>query len=420
MQLDSFEVRGLFNRFDHSIRFPKVDERDPRRSLLILHGPNGVGKTTILRMLEAALGSRDEGRFDVFRKAPFVSCSLKLSGTEEFRVDRNQDGEMTVRFGDAQAELAASASSLRQIYSLDLSKYGIPYEGPGDKEALSVHRAFREAAKDVSFEFIRTARLEQRSESAPVTLYPAIATTEDKVPTLSDRMRQFIASAQLSYSRFFSLREPDLFRTVISRLTDKDAPQQSPKVRELLARIDTIQRSDRLTSSYGLEKDRWNPQELRKTIDGLPRSGTRRKTALVVVDQYLQMLESRMRTRLLVWARLNTFEEVMSGFYQGKRVLVSAENGLRIETEAGVPLSEDQLSSGERHLLYLMVSATVTRRIGTVIAIDEPEMSIHIAWQRRLIPALLRCAANAAPQFIFATHSPQIAASYPEAVRELG
>ena len=44
-----------------------------------------------------------------------------------------------------------------------------------------------------------------------------------------------------------------------------------------------------------------------------------------------------------------------------------------------------------------MVEALITRRRGTVIAIDEPEMSMHIAWQRKLIPNLLRCASNAAP-----------------------
>ena len=70
-------------------------------------------------------------------------------------------------------------------------------------------------------------------------------------------------------------------------------------------------------------------------------------------------------------------------------------------------------------LLFLMVAALVTRRRGTVIAIDEPEMSMHIAWQRKLIPALVECASNAEPLFIFATHSPDLAASCPGAMVEL-
>jgi predicted ATPase len=109
----------------------------------------------------------------------------------------------------------------------------------------------------------------------------------------------------------------------------------------------------------------------------------------------------------------------MANFFSDKRVTIDPRQGIRIETEQGAELEEPQLSSGEFHLLFLMIAALVTRRRGTVIAIDEPEMSMHIAWQRKLIPALLDCASKAEPLFIFATHSPDLAASYPDAMVEL-
>jgi predicted ATPase len=55
-----------------------------------------------------------------------------------------------------------------------------------------------------------------------------------------------------------------------------------------------------------------------------------------------------------------------------------------------------------------------------VIAIDEPEISMHLSWQRKLIPALLKCASSAQPQFIIATHSPDITASHPDNCEYLG
>jgi len=60
----------------------------------------------------------------------------------------------------------------------------------------------------------------------------------------------------------------------------------------------------------------------------------------------------------------------------------------------------------------LLVSSLIARRRGTVIAIDEPEMSMHIAWQAKLIDALIEVASNATPQFVFATHSPDIIGDY--------
>jgi len=131
------------------------------------------------------------------------------------------------------------------------------------------------------------------------------------------------------------------------------------------------------------------------------------------------MLESRLAERVLVAERLRTFEDVMGTFFIDKSVKVDGKIGLNIITRTGALLREDQLSSGEYHLLYLMVAALTTRRRGTIIAIDEPEMSMHISWQRRLVSALVKCASGAEPQFIFATHSPDIAAEYPESMIRL-
>jgi predicted ATP-binding protein involved in virulence len=47
-------------------------------------------------------------------------------------------------------------------------------------------------------------------------------------------------------------------------------------------------------------------------------------------------------------------------------------------------------------------------------------MSMHLKWQRQLVRALIECASNAQPQFVFATHSPDIAAEYTEFMIPLG
>ena len=138
-----------------------------------------------------------------------------------------------------------------------------------------------------------------------------------------------------------------------------------------------------------------------------------------MLGSYVELLESRAAERALVADRLRTFERHMSEFFGDKTVSIDPREGICIRTESGDTLAEHQLSSGEFHFLFLMVAALVTRQRGTVIAIDEPEMSMHIAWQPKLIEALVDCASNAHPLFIFATHSPDLAASYPDAMIEL-
>ena len=41
---------------------------------------------------------------------------------------------------------------------------------------------------------------------------------------------------------------------------------------------------------------------------------------------------------------------------------------------------------------------------------DEPELSLHISWQRKIIPAIKQLNPNA--QIIAATHSPEVASKY--------
>jgi predicted ATP-dependent endonuclease of OLD family len=47
-----------------------------------------------------------------------------------------------------------------------------------------------------------------------------------------------------------------------------------------------------------------------------------------------------------------------------------------------------------------------------VVVIDEPELSLHVDWQRQLFPILL--GQQATNQFVIATHSPFIYSKYPD------
>ena len=79
----------------------------------------------------------------------------------------------------------------------------------------------------------------------------------------------------------------------------------------------------------------------------------------------------------------------------------------------------DDLSSGERQILLLLVE--IVRRIkpGGIILIDEPEISLHPTWQRALVAALDKIIEQYDAQIILATHSLEIATSMPHEVISL-
>ncbi len=65
-----------------------------------------------------------------------------------------------------------------------------------------------------------------------------------------------------------------------------------------------------------------------------------------------------------------------------------------------------QLSSGEKQLLIILLTVLVQDNKPSILLMDEPEISLHIEWQRKLIKYIRVLNPNA--QIIIATHSPDI------------
>jgi energy-coupling factor transporter ATP-binding protein EcfA2 len=80
----------------------------------------------------------------------------------------------------------------------------------------------------------------------------------------------------------------------------------------------------------------------------------------------------------------------------------------------GEKVSLNQLPSGEQKILLLFGELTRRRRSGIVIAIDEPESSLHPTLQRRVVHQLRQIANEWNAQIILATHSLEILQSVHE------
>ena len=65
-----------------------------------------------------------------------------------------------------------------------------------------------------------------------------------------------------------------------------------------------------------------------------------------------------------------------------------------------------KLSSGEKHMLLILLTALVQDNQPAVLFMDEPEASLHIEWQQKLI-AMIR-ELNPHVQIILSTHSPAV------------
>ncbi|EXS27106.1 recF/RecN/SMC N terminal domain protein [Acinetobacter sp. 742879] len=78
--------------------------------------------------------------------------------------------------------------------------------------------------------------------------------------------------------------------------------------------------------------------------------------------------------------------------------------------DAATAIKSNMLSAGEKQMLsFICYNAFYNN---TIFFIDEPELSLHVDWQRRLF--LMLNQQNPSNQFIITTHSPFIYSKYPE------
>jgi len=72
----------------------------------------------------------------------------------------------------------------------------------------------------------------------------------------------------------------------------------------------------------------------------------------------------------------------------------------------GETLVPYQLSSGEKQILAILLTVLIEDNKPYVLFMDEPEVSLHVEWQKKLIDLILELNPNV--QIILTTHSPAV------------
>lgn len=104
--------------------------------------------------------------------------------------------------------------------------------------------------------------------------------------------------------------------------------------------------------------------------------------------------------------RKTRFQDMLDDLFKetGKRI-IRTENEIRF-TQIGETLMPYQLSSGEKQMLAILLTVLVQDNEPYVLFMDEPEVSLHIEWQKQLIDLVLELNPNV--QIILTTHSPAV------------
>jgi len=116
-----------------------------------------------------------------------------------------------------------------------------------------------------------------------------------------------------------------------------------------------------------------------------------------------------------IFSQITLFLSILKSFVIDKNFSFKGGD-LQIEAnEEQIPY--DALSSGEKQLLIIFIETLLQKKDPYIFLTDEPELSLHIAWQRKIIPAIMELNPNA--QIIAATHSPEVASKYKDSIFDM-
>lgn len=352
LRIKSVSVEGLFGLYDHRIPF-KLDDR-----VTIIHGPNGIGKTRILSWIEALF------RLDstAFQGVPFRSFGVELSNGA----------------------------------SLEASPDSIVLRNASEKTSLGA------VAKTVSVHFVEAQRLlghREPTEGAPSSR-PSFKKEPRFTSTVEDYSRDLKARIGQTLADYAS-QSQSLDQSFPQRIIQYKAP--SIDVESLKTRMSTLDETRERLARSGLlrEGERGHLFDV-SALDGLE---PERRLVLAV---YVEDSKAKLEVLEDLAQRIQVFLDNLNGKFSNKRLYVDPKVGLVAENDIGLELALSDLSSGEQHEIVLLYDLLFNVRPNTLVLIDEPELSLHITWQKRFLDDLLQITKTVGIDALVATHSPFI------------
>jgi len=450
-------VEKLFGLFDHDISLNRS------AGVTIIYGANGVGKTRIFQVLNA-LSRR---RFGIIYNTPFRRLALEFVDETRFEIlqdeIRSRDNRDHLQKGKRDLELNLIRLGCDRVSKMLTSR-------DEDVDALLEHWTELKASylnrvgpdhwineitnetltsDDVVKELMEKSELpprvrrvlEDQEDSAPDEIdtflsnlrIDFIDTHRLNVKAVGSGSERWSRRSNLLRSRSLPKRTVDVYAEDLSReiedyLTkyagissrfDRTFPQRAlslseneestDKVREQYDKLTKLR--ERLASTGILEETdelpSWPDRELDKT--------ERRFLAL-----YLEDTQEKLAVFDGLLGRLELLAKILDERFLFKKMRTDYKRGFFFVSSLEQELGVDQLSSGEQHELILAYRLLFKLESSSLVLIDEPEISLNVAWQQKFLDDIIEIRDLTNIKFLIATHSPQIIHNRWDLARELG
>ena len=357
------EVEGLNTRVDGAWEF--------NEDLNIITGRNGSGKTTLLKLIWYLI-SGNLGQ--VISDIPFRSVAIE---TDSFSLSIIQTENKNVKL---ECEFANNVNM------------------PGDFE-IPLRREDNERMQVVGMQ----TRREMNS-----LFFPSFRRIEGGFARLSSHIPT-VDAAMYEFEQSWRRHAEGVTGALQGAMTQLSTIMSVYDDHKFIASISTHDIGDLLTKEHTDVYKKTNELHVKLSEDIIQRTSETKSlndTAPILAG-IQKRVEEVNKERELLQRPLSMLEERILDILQYKGIHVAPQITFGEAEEA---IESDKLSAGEQQMLSFLCYNTFSEN--AAIFIDEPELSLHVDWQRLLLPTLLE--QETGNQFFIATHSPFIYTEYPE------
>ena len=405
-KIKSVAISGFWQRLDSFCSF--------NDDVNIIIGRNGTGKTTFMNILHSILSLDIEG----INNNDFNSAEIKLQDGRKFKTIKIKKIEKdTSPYSIIEYQLSSKKYALRVINNDD-RRVSISYRRRVHEESEELRV---ELGKLVSLSSLSVYRLrnsddlEVRDKYGTRFINPVDYKLSELMQELtkyqlelSQRARDIGLELQKEVLASILYSKEDVDDTAYNIEFDREKEKQN--LLNAYTQLNAIDTNVRRKINFHVDNiDNTISKLKRKEKDGID---IRSIEALRKTQKIIKMSLKSKENTSLVFAPIEQFLNILKEFITDKD-FVFLGGALFIDNAHG-PIKQESLSSGEKQLLILFIETLLQREQQYIFITDEPELSLHIQWQRNIIPAIKKLNPNA--QIIAATHSPEVASKYKESI----
>lgn len=449
--LNELVVERLFGRFDYRIPLTLSSGINP--GITIITAPNGYGKSTLLRLV----ADISRGNYAGLAKVNFAKVTLLTAENIALIVDResnsDREGELRFYLSDGESETvlkgpwavtfsqlrdnefdddlsSSRLSTMEMVRLVDRYFPSLKRIGPSEwrdsrtGRLMSRHEVMqllemeggRRLAKVEEPDWLTELRTSLQVLHIPANRLridfepagPRRIRSTDMVEVVAERVSDLIKGAIRQYADQGRRLEQGFPNKIIKALRNRSSVTQD----DVLALADDIRQREVRFQMLGLISQGQTDEIDRNLADS---------AAMVVLKTYLEDIKQKFSALEDTAERLRIFVETINSLLIFKSLKPSIDVGFRVvgddAAESNIPLSA--LSSGEQHLIVLLGELVFGTSEGTLILLDEPEISFHPEWQERFPRVLSQIVEINRCSVVMATHSPTLVQDNWDSVVEL-